>query len=130
MARNSLGREIPDTWHGKRYDPYRTPGLPHADDGPRRRGRWCGGTRATASSCPRCGRPSSSAGLRDGMTIATHHHLRNGDLLLNLIVRELDAMGLRDICIASSSVHPVHAEIIPAHPQGRHHPLRDAASTA
>ena len=47
------------------------------------------------------------------MTIATHHHLRNGDRLLNLLVQEIDAMGLRDITIASSSVHPVHAEIIP-----------------
>jgi citrate lyase subunit alpha/citrate CoA-transferase len=54
------------------------------------------------------------SGLRDGMTIATHHHLRNGDVLLNLIVEELDAMGFRDICVASSSVHPVHAEMIPA----------------
>ncbi len=35
-------------------------------------------------------------------------------MLLNLIVRELDAMGFRDIAIASSSVHPVHAEMIPA----------------
>ena len=34
-------------------------------------------------------------------------------------------MGFRDIGIASSSVHPVHAEIIPAHPQGRRHALRD-----
>ena len=25
MARNSLGRDIPDTWHGKRYDPYQDP---------------------------------------------------------------------------------------------------------
>ena len=52
-------------------------------------------------------------GLQSGMTIATHHHLRNGDRLLNLLVAEIDAMGLRDITIASSSVHPVHAEIVP-----------------
>ena len=36
-----------------------------------------------------------------------------GIVLLNMLVKELDAMGLRDIGIASSSVHPVHAEIIP-----------------
>jgi len=52
-------------------------------------------------------------GLRDGMTVSTHHALRNGDLLLNQLVRELDAMGLRDMGIASSSVHGVNAEIIP-----------------
>ena len=64
------------------------------------------------------------------MTIATHHHLRNGDRLLNLLVAEIDAMGLRDITIASSSVHPVHAEIIPLHPQGRRHRAARPASTA
>jgi len=47
------------------------------------------------------------------MCIATHHHLRNGDALLGALVREIDALGLRDIRIASSSVHPVHAELIP-----------------
>jgi citrate lyase subunit alpha/citrate CoA-transferase len=47
------------------------------------------------------------------MTIATHHHLRNGDFLLNHVVRMIDHMGLKDIRIASSSVHPVHAELIP-----------------
>jgi citrate lyase subunit alpha/citrate CoA-transferase len=51
--------------------------------------------------------------LKNGMNISTHHALRNGDRLLNMLVKELDAMGLRDIGIASSSVHPVHAEIIP-----------------
>jgi len=48
------------------------------------------------------------------MTISTHHHLRNGDYLLNRIVREAADMGIRDLRIASSSVHPVHAEIVPA----------------
>ncbi len=47
------------------------------------------------------------------MTIATHHHLRNGDSILNQVVKEIDALGIRNITIASSSVHPVHAEIIP-----------------
>jgi citrate lyase subunit alpha/citrate CoA-transferase len=53
------------------------------------------------------------SGLRSGMTISTHHHLRNGDRLLNLLVAECDAMGLRDLTIASSSIHPVNAAIIP-----------------
>ena len=37
------------------------------------------------------------------------------------VVRELDALGLRDIRIASSSVHPVHAELF------SHHQARAAA---
>ena len=29
-----------------------------------------------------------AAGLRDGMTISFHHHLRNGDYILNLVLEE------------------------------------------
>jgi citrate lyase subunit alpha / citrate CoA-transferase len=113
MARNSLGRDIPETWHGRRYEPYCDPfsRVPAVDRA----------TRPLVRRNPRESKllPSLRAaieksGLRDGMTIATHHHLRNGDVLLNLLVRELDEMGFRDIGIASSSVHPVHAAIIPS----------------
>ena len=38
-------------------------------------------------------------GLKNGMTISTHHALRNGDVLLNLLVKEIDAMG----CATSAS---------------------------
>jgi citrate lyase subunit alpha/citrate CoA-transferase len=113
MARNSLGRDVPTTWRGRQYEPYHDPfsRMPDVDRGTRplvRRNpgesKLLGSLRAAIERC----------GLRDGMTIATHHHLRNGDLLLNLLVKEIDAMGIRDITIASSSVHPVHAEIVPS----------------
>ena len=113
MARNSLGRDVPTTWRGRRYEPYRDPfsRMPDVDRGTRplvRRNpgesKLLGSLRAAIERC----------GLQDGMTIATHHHLRNGDLLLNLLVKEIDGMGLRDITIASSSIHPVHAEIVPS----------------
>ena len=29
-----------------------------------------------------------SAGLRDGMTVSFHHHLRNGDYVLNMVLQE------------------------------------------
>ena len=97
MARNSLGREVPGRLARQAVRPLpATPG-PGCRRWTGRRGRWCGGTRARARCCRRCAPRSRSRGLRDGMTIATHHHLRNGDLLLNLIVQELDAMGFRDI---------------------------------
>ena len=37
------------------------------------------------------------AGLKDGMTISFHHHLRNGDYVLNLVMDEIAAMmGLKN----------------------------------
>ncbi len=113
MARNSLGREIPETWNGRRYAPYQDPfsRMPTMDRATRPLVRRNPGE---SKVLPSLRAAIEKSGLRDGMSIATHHHLRNGDVLLNLIVRELDAMGFRDISIASSSVHPVHADMIPA----------------
>ena len=48
------------------------------------------------------------------MTISTHHHLRNGDDVLNHVVRVIENLGVREVTIASSSIDPVHAEIIDA----------------
>jgi citrate lyase subunit alpha / citrate CoA-transferase len=53
------------------------------------------------------------AGIRDGMTISTHHHLRDGDFLANQvfeIARELGVKGLRWFPSAS---FPCHAQLIP-----------------
>jgi citrate lyase subunit alpha/citrate CoA-transferase len=52
------------------------------------------------------------AGLKDGMTISFHHHLRNGDYVLNMVIDEIASMGIKDIKVAASSVFPVHASLI------------------
>ena len=35
------------------------------------------------------------AGLKDGMTISFHHHLRNGDYVLNMVLEQVAALGIR-----------------------------------
>jgi citrate lyase subunit alpha/citrate CoA-transferase len=112
MARNALGRELPDTFQGRKVAPYRDPWStrPAGDRATRRLKRVDPGERKL---CHNLQEAIERCGLRDGMTIATHHHLRNGDFLLNHVVRMIDHMGLKDIRIASSSVHPVHAELVP-----------------
>ena len=47
-------------------------------------------------------------GLKDGMTISFHHHLRNGDKVLNMVMKEIKDMGIMDIKVAASSIFPVH----------------------
>ena len=112
MVLNSLGRQIPETFFGKTCIPYHDP--------------W-----SLKPSCHRAGRDIKrvnpghnkllgtlrdailASGLKDGMTISTHHALRNGDFLLNQVVKEIDLLGIRNITIASSSIHPIHAELIP-----------------
>ena len=44
------------------------------------------------------------AGLKDGMTVSFHHHLRNGDFVLNMVMEEIARMGIRQITVSASSV--------------------------
>lgn len=56
--------------------------------------------------------------LHDGMTISFHHHLRNGDAVMNRIMDEIMKRDLRDITVAASSVFPVHTSLAQAIEQG------------
>lgn len=51
-------------------------------------------------------------GLCDGMTISFHHHLRNGDYVLNMVLEEIAKIGLKDIKVAASSIFPIHAPLV------------------
>ena len=42
-------------------------------------------------------------GLRDGMTISFHHHFRNGDHIVNMVLDKLAEMGFHDLKRAASS---------------------------
>ena len=53
-----------------------------------------------------------AAGVRDSMTLSFHHHLRNGDFVLNTVLAEANRLGLRDLTVAMSSLHPVHAPLV------------------
>jgi citrate lyase subunit alpha/citrate CoA-transferase len=53
-----------------------------------------------------------ACGVRDGATLSFHHHMRNGDHLLNLVLAEAARRGLRDLTIAPSSIFPVHAPLV------------------
>ncbi|MGE5584106.1 MAG: citrate lyase subunit alpha [Bacillota bacterium] len=46
-------------------------------------------------------------GLRDGMTISFHHHLRLGDAVIETVLREIAKRGVRDLTFTASGLHPV-----------------------
>lgn len=50
--------------------------------------------------------------LKDGMTVSFHHHLRNGDFVLSLVMRTISEMGFRNITVNASSIHEAHASLI------------------
>ena len=37
------------------------------------------------------------AGIRDGMTVSFHHHLRNGDFVLNMVLEQAAKLGIREL---------------------------------
>ncbi|RJX26951.1 MAG: citrate lyase subunit alpha [Acholeplasma sp.] len=45
---------------------------------------------------------------KDGMTFSFHHHLRNGDGVINLIVHHLEKTQLKNLTFAPSAIFPIH----------------------
>ena len=52
------------------------------------------------------------SGLRDGMTISFHHHFRNGDYVVNMVVEQIAKMGIKNLTLAASSLTDIHAPLI------------------
>ena len=55
------------------------------------------------------------SGLKDGMTVSFHHHLRNGDYVLNMVMETIANVGIKDLIVNASSLFDVHTQIGRAH---------------
>ncbi len=53
-----------------------------------------------------------ASGLKDGGVVSFHHHLRNGDHVLAMVLAEIARAGIKDITIAPSSIFPAHAPLV------------------
>lgn len=116
MTKNSIGREIPESYASD-Y------GLYEGQFSQIHEYR-----RAAAKVRPR--RPDESklvdsiheaivrTGLESGMTISFHHHFREGDYVMNMVMEEIARMGIRDLTIAPSSIANVHEPLIDYIKQG------------
>ena len=49
----------------------------------------------------------------DGMTVSFHHHFREGDLVVNMVMEEIHKMGLKNITVSASSLGKAHAALVP-----------------
>lgn len=52
------------------------------------------------------------SGLKDGMTISFHHHFRNGDKVLMMVMKKIAEMGFKNIRVAASSFTKAHEGIV------------------
>ena len=59
-------------------------------------------------------------GARDGMTFSFHHHLRNGDYVVNMVMKAaIEELGLDELTIAASSLGNAHDPIADYIEQGK-----------
>jgi len=111
MIKNSLGREIPQETDGRTNIPFMGVGkyIPT--------GRKAGApipSEANYSNkvLANLDQALDKLNLFNGMTISFHHHLRDGDFLVNLVMAKLDQRGYKDIILAPSALFPVHEPLV------------------
>ena len=52
------------------------------------------------------------SGLKDGQTVSFHHHLRNGDFVLNMVMEQIADMGFHDLTVNASSLFDCHRPLL------------------
>ena len=50
--------------------------------------------------------------IQDGMTLGFHHHFRDGDYVVNMVMEEIHKMGIKDITICASSLGKAHDKLV------------------
>ncbi len=114
MTKNAIGKMVPTEVNGKQAVPFQGAGKY------RPTGRKAAPAIASCADYPEDGNKTVSdiktalqkAGIKDGMTISTHHHFRNGDLVANQIFDAAAELGVKDLMWFPSASFPCHAPII------------------
>ncbi len=112
---NAAGRHVPAQLEGRELHPFA--GVGHNRAPSRSRGMK---VRSCAEFAPggdkRVGSLKQAlihAGLRDGMTVSTHHHLRNGDAVALQLFTCAQELGVKDLVWFPSAVFPCHESLLP-----------------
>ena len=114
LIENAIGRTVPTEVNGKPVIPYKGVGK-HRPDGNKFAPR--------ISSCvdfpsdgnklvPSLKESLIKAGLKDGTTISTHHHFRNGDLIAVQIFDIASELGIKNLVWFPSASFECHAPLI------------------
>lgn len=115
LVKNAAGRFVPVEINGEKQIPFQGVGAYKPE------GRRFGPKISSCSDFPADGNKLQpnlkeallKAGLRDGITISTHHHFRNGDLIANQIFDIAHELGIKNLRWFPSASFPCHAHLIP-----------------
>jgi len=114
MVKNAAGRMVPDEINGREATPFKgvgkhrpsgrkyAPPIPTCIDYPEDNNKVVASLREALELC----------GLKDGMTVSTHHHLRDGDLVSNQIFDIAASMGIKDLVWLPSASFPCNDPVI------------------
>ncbi len=111
IVKNAVGRLVPVELEGRKLRPFQGA---HADKGG---GRTAGAPICAASDYTNKLVKSLDAAIeacdiKNGSTVSFHHHLRNGDVLVNMVMEDLAKRGFKDIVVAPSALFPCHEPLL------------------
>ncbi|PID89800.1 MAG: citrate lyase subunit alpha [Bacteroidia bacterium] len=115
LVKNAVGRDVPTTINGEEAIPfqgigkYKPTGKKHAPKIASCANYPSDGNKTVAS----LKEALIKAGLKDGMTISTHHHFRNGDLITNQVFDIAKELGVKNLRWFPSASFPCHEHLIP-----------------
>lgn len=108
---NAVGRDIPEIVAGLQITPFQGPWqcIPQ-------RQKESGKSAYTADTyklIKSVEEVIDAAGLKDGMTISFHHHFRNGDFVMKMIVDAIARKGIKGLTLSASSLSAVQDALLP-----------------
>jgi len=114
FVKNAAGRMVPTEVNGKAQVPFQ------GVNGFRPVGRKAAPPISSCTDYPMDGNKIvdsikealEKAGLRAGMTISSHHHFRNGDLVMNQVFDAAAELGAKDLMWFPSAAFPCHEPLI------------------
>ena len=114
LVSNAAGREVLIEINGEGHSPYKGVGK-HIPEGNKAAPKINSCSQFPDSGDKRVESIKEAlkrSGLRDGMTISTHHHLRNGDYVANMVFDAVAELGIKNVRWFPSASFPIHTPII------------------
>lgn len=114
LTKNAVGRMIPDKINGEEVIPFKGVGK-HKPGGRKHAPKISSYADYPSNGDKRVAslkEALTKAGIKDGMTISTHHHFRNGDLLANMVFDAAHELGVKDLRWFPSASFPCHEHLL------------------
>ncbi len=101
---NAIGREVPEG-----YKPFKSPDIDYV---PKFIPEVYRGNKTGSKVRSSIREAVELRGLKNGDTISFHHGLRNGDKVMEIVLREVIDMGFKDLALAPTSLFPCQIPIV------------------